>query len=153
METGVNHLGFLSYYTPIGVDSGRKFIAAPLYYGMLAFATASRGERVKLTLDSGGLNLAAYAVRSGDGDVWLTLVNKEAARDAPVRAACPGIATADLLRLTAPALSSKDGVLLGGSPVTNAGQWAPRPPQPLRVTGGEMEMDVPAASAAILRLR
>jgi hypothetical protein len=153
LETGVNHLGFLSYYTPIGIDSGGKFIASPLYYGMLAFGMASRGERVKLTLDAGGLNIKAYAVRSDGGDIWLTLVNKEASRDAQVRAACPGIAAADLLRLTAPSLSSKNGVQLGGSPVTNAGKWAPGPPQPVRVTGGEMELDVPAASAAILRLR
>jgi hypothetical protein len=153
METGVNHLGFLSYYTPIGVDSARKFIATPLYYGMLAFGLASRGERVQLTLDAGGLNITANAVRSDDGSIWLTLVNKEAAHDAQVRVACPGIAKADLLRLTAPSLSSKDGVLLGGSPVTNAGKWTPGPPQPVRVTGGEMEMDVPAASAAIMRLR
>ena len=153
METGVNHLGFLSYYTPIGVDSARQFIATPLYYGMLAFALASRGERVKLALDAAGLNITAYAVRSDGGDIWLTLVNKEAGRDAQVRAACPGIAAASVLRLTAPSLASKDGVLLGGSPVTNAGKWTPGPPQSVRVTAGEMEIDVPAASAAILRLR
>src|ERR1700722_15346241 len=105
METGVNHLGFLSYYTPIGVDSARKFIATPLYCGMLAFALASRGERVKLALDASGLNITAYAVRWDGGDIWLTLVNKEAGRDAQVRIACPGTATASVLRLTAPSLS------------------------------------------------
>jgi hypothetical protein len=74
-------------------------------------------------------------------------VNKEAARDAHVRAACPGIAKASALRLTAPSLSSKDGVLLGGSPVNSAGKS-----EPIRVRGGELEVDVPAASAALLRL-
>jgi hypothetical protein len=142
METGVNHLGFLSYYTPMSADGVR-----PLYYGMLAFSLASRGERVQLTLDNAGLNITAYAVRSDSGEIWLTLVNKEAARDAHVRAACPGIATASALRLTAPSLSSKDGVLLGGSPVNSAGKS-----EPIRVKGGEIEVAVPAASAALLRL-
>jgi hypothetical protein len=153
IETGVNHLGFLSWYTPIGVDSAQAYRATPLYYGMLAFALASRGERVKLRLDPGGLNVTAYAVRSDRGDIWLTLVNKEATRDAPVRVACPGIAKAYVLRLTAPSLSSKDGVLLGGSPVRSAGKWAPKRSQSIRVTGGEMEIGVPAASAAIVQLR
>jgi hypothetical protein len=153
METGVNHLGFVSYYTPIGVDSAHGFIARPLYYGMLAFALASRGERVKLTLDSAGLNITAYAVRSDDGGIWLTLVNKEASRDAQARVACPGIATANLFRLTAPSLSNKDAVLLGDSKVTSGGKWAPGRPLRVRVTGGELEMDIPAASAATLRLQ
>jgi len=148
METGVNHLGFLSYYTPITTDGVR-----PLYYGMLAFSLASHGDRIQLTLDAGGLNIAAYAVRSDGGDIWLTLVNKDAGRDAHVRAACPGIAKANALRLTAPSLSSKEGVLLGGSPVSSSGRWAPGPSEPIPVTGGEIEISVPAASAALVRLR
>jgi hypothetical protein len=86
------------------------------------------------------------------GEIWLTLVNKEPARDAHVRAACPGIATAGALRLTAPTLSSKDGVLLGGSGVNGAGKWESAPPEPVKVSSGEMEIDVPAGSAALLRL-
>ena len=86
------------------------------------------------------------------GNIWLTLVNKEATREAHVRAACPGIATATALRLTAPSLSSKDGLLLGGSPVSSAGKWAPGPSERVRVVGGEMELDVPAGSATMLRL-
>jgi hypothetical protein len=148
METGVNHLGFLSYYTPISTKEVR-----PLYYGMLAFSLASRGDRIQVALDAGGLNITTYAVRTDGGDIWLTIINKEASRDAHVRAACPGITKASALRLTAPSLSSKDGVLLGGSPVSSAGKWTPGPSEPVRVTGGEMEMDVPAASAALVRLR
>ena len=59
LETGVNHLGFLSYYTPISPRGTR-----PLYYGTLVFSLASRGERVQVTLDNTGLNITAYAVRS-----------------------------------------------------------------------------------------
>ncbi|MGA2882892.1 MAG: glycosyl hydrolase family 79 C-terminal domain-containing protein [Bryobacteraceae bacterium] len=153
METGVNHLGFLSYYTPIGLDSARRYVATPLYYGMLAFRLASQGERVKLALDPAGLNITAYAVRSDRGGVWLTLVNKEATRDAQVRVSCPGIAKADAIRLTAPSLASKDGVLLGGSAVSNAGRWSPGRSAPIRITRSELEIEVPAASAALVRFR
>jgi hypothetical protein len=152
LETGVNQLGFVSWYSPVIVDSAHVYRAQPLYYGMLAFRVASRGDRIKLTIDTGGLNITAYAVRSDNGNIWLTLVNKEATREAHVRAACPGIATATALRLTAPSLSSKDGLLLGGSPVSSAGKWAPGPSERVRVVGGEMELDVPAGSATMLRL-
>jgi hypothetical protein len=152
LETGVNHLGFLSYYTPIGLDSAGHFRATPLYYGMLAFSLASRGERLQLTLDNGGPNITAYAVRSDRGEIWLTLINKQAAGDAQVRATCPGVVRAEVVRLTAPSLSSKDGALLGGSQVS-AGKWSPRPSEPVRVTSGEIEIGVPAASAALVRLR
>ena len=141
METGVNHLGFLSYYSPIGLDSGHKFIATPLYYGMLAFSQASAGHLVGGSFDAGGLNVTGYAVDSDHGEVWLTLINKEAARDVQIRAACPGIATARVTRLSAPSLSSKEGVRLSESAET------------VRVTGGELEIALPAASAALLRLR
>ena len=152
LETGVNHLGFLSYYSPIGVDSAKNFVATPLYYGMLAFSLASRGERLKLTLDNSGLNITAYAVHADDGDIWLTLVNKEATADAQVRVVCPGIAKTNVIRLTAPSLSSKDGVRLGGSLVDHAGRCSPGPAEPVRVTSGELEIAVPAASAALLRI-
>jgi len=152
METGVNHLGFLSWYTPIGVDAAKNFVATPLYYGMLAFSLASRGERLKLTLDNSGLNLTAYAVRADSGDIWLTLVNKESATDAQVRVACPGAASGNVIRLTAPSLSSKEGVRLGGSAVDRFGKWSPGPAEPVRLTSGEMEIAVPAASAALVRI-
>jgi hypothetical protein len=148
LETGVNHLGFLSYYTPISRDRVR-----PLFYGMLAFSLASRGDRIQLNLDNAGLNITAYAVRSDGGDIWLTLVNKEATRDAQVHAACPGIAKASALRLTAPSISSQAGVLLGGSAVDNSGKWVPGRSEPVRVAGGEIEINVPGASAALVRLK
>lgn len=152
LETGINHLGWLSWYSPIGLDSEHNYRATPLYYGMLAFALASRGERVKLTLENAGLNVTAYAVLSDHGDIWLTLVNKEAARQAHVHTACPRVTAGSVLRLTAPSLSSKDGVLLGGTLVSKEGKWKLGALEKLRVTAGETEIYVPAASAALVRL-
>lgn len=141
LETGVNHLGFLSYYTPIGVDARHNYFATPLYSGMLAFSRSARGDLIGATADPGGLNVTAYAVREAGGDIWLTVINKEAARDARVRAVCAGITAAKVMRLTAPSLQSKDGV------------WLSELTESVRVAGGEFEIGVPAASAALVRLR
>jgi hypothetical protein len=148
-ETGVNHLGFPSWHIPIGVDSTDKYRATPLYYAMLTFTLASRVTRVHLILDNADLNITAYAVRSDHGEIYLTLVNKEANRDADVRATCPGIENASVLRLTGPSLQSVDNVVLGGSAVGSDGKWSPNATEPVRVVDGEIEIGVPAASAAI----
>ena len=152
LETGVNHLGFLSWYTPIGIDSAQLYRAEPLYYGLLAFAVAGRGHRLRVMTDTGGLNMTAYAVISDDNTIWLTLINKDATREAHVRAACTGIAAANALRLTAASLTSKDGVLLGGSAVSSAGVWRSGPPETVPVTRGELEVVVHPGSAALLQL-
>jgi Glycosyl hydrolase family 79 C-terminal beta domain len=70
-----------------------------------------------------------------------------------VRVSCSGVSKANVIRLTAPSLSSKDRVLLGGSQVSIFGKWTPRATEPLRVRSGEMEIAVLAASAALVRLR
>jgi hypothetical protein len=141
LEAGVNHLGFLSYYTPIGIDAAHQFIATPLYCGMLAFSRACGGDLLGVTSDTGGLNVTAYAVREPAGSIWLTLINKGATGDAHVRAACPDIKSAKISRLTAPGLASKDGVRLSDAT------------ESVRVAAGEFEIAVPAASAALVRLR
>jgi hypothetical protein len=116
---------------------------------MFAFALASRGTRVHLTLDNAGLNITAYAVRSDHGEIYLTLVNKERNRDADVRATCPGIENPIVLRLTGPSLQSVDNVVRGGSAISSDGKWSPNATEPVRVVDGEIEIGVPAASAAI----
>jgi hypothetical protein len=45
METGVNQLGFVSSYSPIGDDGHGHYSARPEYYGMLAFSHAARGTQ------------------------------------------------------------------------------------------------------------
>ena len=63
METGVNHLGWISHYTPISDDLTGHYGAAPEYYGLLAFAQAAKGEQIAVNCDTGGINLTAYATR------------------------------------------------------------------------------------------
>src|SRR6185503_19730371 len=65
LETGVNHLGKISTYTPIGDDLKGNYTAAPEYYGLKAFAQLPKGELLSVECQTGGINLTAYAVRKG----------------------------------------------------------------------------------------
>jgi hypothetical protein len=152
METGMNQLGFISSYSPIGDDEHGTYSAKPEYYGMLAFAQGSHGQRVVVDCDAAGVNLTAYAVLSDQKRLSVTIINKDVSRDADVSIATnEHLARANALRLTGPSLQSKDGVTLGGSVVTVDGKWQPRALEPLRSKGGECEIRIPAASAAILK--
>ncbi|MGA8028559.1 MAG: glycosyl hydrolase family 79 C-terminal domain-containing protein, partial [Bryobacteraceae bacterium] len=140
METGVNQLGFISSYSPIGDDEHGGYSAKPEYYGMLAFARARRGQRLAVDYDPAGVNLTAYAVGSED-KLFVTIINKDASRDADVNAVyARHLGNPTVLRLRAPSLESKTEVTLGGSAETFSGK------------PGECQFRVPAASAAILIL-
>jgi len=145
MQTGVNHLGKISYYTPIGDDLQGHYSAAPEYYGLLAFAQAGKGETVAARCEAGDVNLTAYAVRQGNG-ACLVLINKDQSRDAIV--AIRGIAANQgrLMRLAAPSLSAMSGISLGGASVDGQGNWRGKS-ESVRLAGG---LRVPAGSAALV---
>ncbi|HEX4810149.1 MAG TPA: glycosyl hydrolase family 79 C-terminal domain-containing protein [Bryobacteraceae bacterium] len=154
IETGVNQLGFISSYSPIGDDEHGTYSAMPDYYGMLAFSQASRGRQVALDCEAASENLTAYAVINDHKQLFVTIINKEPSRDADVSITAPEhFATPKALRLTAPSLDSKDGVTLGGSSVNPNGKWTATRLEPLPVKSGQSGVHVPAASAAILIFR
>ena len=153
IETGVNQLGFVSSYSPIGDDQHGNYQAKPPYYGMLAFAQASEGQRVATLFDASGINLTAYAVTSTQDRLRITIINKDASRGAAVKITAPRrFANATVLRLTAPSLASEDGVKLGGSTVTTNGEWKPWVIPQLKVRYGECEIPMSAGSAVIVTL-
>src|SRR5580704_4827719 len=152
METGVNHLDFVSYYSAIRNDADGAASIGPEYYGMLAFAQASKGSRIALDYDTGGVNLTAYAVLGDHGDLILTLINKDRNTDADVTIAADRIfQNASALRLKGLALDSAASVALGGSEVASDGSWKPMAVEALHAVRGICEINVPAASAAIVK--
>jgi hypothetical protein len=152
METGINQLDFVSYYSPIRNDQSGTVSIGPEYYGMLAFAQASRGECLALDCDAGGVNMTAYAVQHSDGRLSVAVINKDASFDADVTiAADRGLHHAATLRLTGLALDRADGVTLGRASVTSDGRWQPKDVEMLHVAGGSCEVHLPAASAAIVK--
>src|SRR6185295_15581767 len=151
METGVNHLGVISKYTPISDDLAGHHATAPEYYGLLAFAEGSKGEQISLALDAGGVNLTAYAVRSG-ANVTLTVINKDISRDASVSISGVSAKQARVMRLSAPALAAATGISLGGAAVEGGGKWSGGKADPVKLAGGKAMLDLPAGSAALVRL-
>lgn len=154
IETDINHLDWVSHYSPIIHDAGMKCSARPEYYGMLAFAMAGKGHLLKLTLDKSDINLSAYATKDEQGGLWITVVNKDFHRDAAVEALIPeGYVRAEAFRLQAPSLESKDQVTFAGQEVAVDGQWTPNSPDKVNVEGGFVRLAVPHASAVVLRFR
>ncbi len=152
METGVNQLGWISWYSPIGDNQRGAYAVKPEYYGMLAFAQAVSGHRLASDLDDGGLNLTAYA--TGDETrICVTVVNKDASSEASVTVTCDReMRKGTLMRLTGPSLESKQGVALGGATIGEDGEWRPNAIHVSRGENSEWQIQVPAGSAAILSL-
>jgi hypothetical protein len=154
LQTGVNHLGFISSYSPIGEDERGNYIAKPFYYGMLAFTQASRGTKVAVEYEQSGMNLKAYGVKDAAGRLFVTMINKEVSMDALLSVAIPlRSGRGSVMRLTGPSLDSKSGITLGGSMVSSDGKWAPAHEELVPVRRGECQVHLPAASAAILMFR
>jgi len=152
MQTGVNHLDFVSYYSAIRNDANDAASIGPEYYGMLAFAQANQGNRIALDYDTGGVNLTAYAVHTNHEQLVVTLINKDQNTDAEVAiAADRTFQKATALRLRGSALDSADNVTLGGSEVASNGSWKPTEVESLHAVGGVCQIHVPAASAAIVK--
>src|SRR6266852_3449146 len=148
---GVNfHGGPDKVYTPIA-GSAAPHHARPLYYGMLLFAQAARGALVPARLKA-DLNLASFAARADDGSLRVCVINKDA-RGARVRID-PGrrFAAASAMRLAAPSLEAATGLTLGGASIDASGRWASAAPEMLQFASGHVLVDVPGASAALVRL-
>ena len=152
MQTGVNHLDFVSYYSAIRNDANGALSIGPEYYGMLAFSQAGKGERIALDYDAVGMNLAAYAALADHGHLMSTLINKDQSADADITITTgQTFQKATVLRLKGLALNSADNVTLGGSEVGANGRWRPTEVESLHARGGTGEIHVPAASAAIVK--
>lgn len=149
IETGVNQLGFVSYYSPIQ-DDGRGLNSAGVpYYGMLAFATAMQGcdEIRPIDFDAQGINLTAYLLGANGKPRSIVAVNRDVSRDVHLSIAETGIRSASVLRMTAPSPGSKAGVTFGDATVDSEGRWVANSKE--RIHEGVVK--VPKMSAIVLR--
>ncbi len=152
IETGVNHIGFVSSYSPIGQDEHGTYFATPEYYGMLAFAQASDGQLIEVDCDSAGANVSAYAVAGERSSLAVTIINKDEVLDAEVSLSIPKeLADGEVLRLSAPSLQSKEGTTFGGAAVSASGRWQPEVTEILHSRDGNGWILLPAGSAAVLK--
>jgi len=155
METGVNQLGFISFYSPIGDDEQGHYSAKPEYYGMLAFSRAARGDLLDLDLETTSPNLKAYATRPNPKTVLLAVINKESQPLSVLAGTSGPIQThmASVLRLEGPALDAKSGITLGGAEVTPTGTWHPARVERVPVRNAKVRVELRAASAAIIEIQ
>lgn len=151
METGVNQLGFISSYSPIGDDEQGHYSAKPEYYGMLAFSLAGKGRILMTDIDASAPEIKAYATQPPGGGFALTLINKGDRSSAFTVNTGSHARHASVIRLSGPAIDAKTGITLGGAEVTPAGTWKPIRPEVLPMRNGRLTIKLPAASAAIVQ--
>ena len=152
METGVNQLGFISSYSPIGDDEEGHYSAAPEYYGMLAFSLAGRGDLLPVEIDAPATEIKAYATRPKEGGLVLTLINKGEVASVLQLDAGSQSRDASVIRLTGPAIDAKKEIMLGGTKVTSRGTWKAATAEVLPARKGQLTLPMPAASAAIVSI-
>jgi hypothetical protein len=139
------------WYTPIADANGAVVEARPIFYGMLLFSQAGAGN-LDATSVAGGSPLLAHAVAASDGSTRVVLVNESATTDVDATVDLGKAATsATLTRLAGPSLEATSGVTLAGNPISPSGAWNPGPLPSVPVTGSTLEVDVPAASAVLVR--
>jgi hypothetical protein len=153
MQTGVNQLGFISSYSPIGDDGTGAYRATPEFYGMLAFASGGSGELLAVRADESDHKLKAYATRQGRDRISITLINKDRLLDAVVTVAgTERLRGSTVLRLSAQSLDAGVGITFGGATVDRDGDWRPVRGERIHFQKGELRIPLPAASAAVLAL-
>jgi hypothetical protein len=118
------------------------------------FAQAARGALIPAYLVPDTSDLKAFAVRALEGTLRVCLINQNITRDERV-AIDSGrkFTTASMLRLAGPAIDATAGVMLDGTRVDEFGRWTPATNEEVLLTGHEIIVDVPAASALLVSLR
>ncbi len=154
METGVNHLDFISSYSPIGDDEQGHYSAKPEYYGMLAFSLAGKGKLLNVDVGANSGKVKAYATHFNPDALALTLINKGSQTASCIMNASSQIQgrQASVLRLSGPAVDAKSGITLGGAEVTSPGTWKPAKSERIPLEKGQLRIDLAAASAAIVKI-
>ena len=152
LETDVNQLGFISFYSPLVHDPSGTCSARPEYYAMLAFAMAGHGQLLKTIVEKNEINLTSYATRDEHGTIYLTVINKDPARDASIDFSLPdGFKAVGTYRLHGPSADAKTDVTFGGCAVSNDGSWTPATGEIVQVADGTAHLSVPHASGVVIR--
>ena len=133
------------------------YIIRPLGYGIKAFDLGSHGKIVPMKISNPeNLNLAAYAVLGDDQALYLTIINKghgATAREANISIQQNGTSFGhgEIISLAVPNddVSATTGLTLGGAEMKSDGTWDGKW-TPLKSV---FKINIPAASAAIVRLR
>ena len=148
--TGINFHGGSRGFTPIIIKKGAPVTPQPLYYAMLFFHLAATGRLLPVEGVDDNNQLKAYAVRSPENKITVTLLNKNANNDSNIHLTCKSrYSKATLIRLTSSSLTGKD-VTLGGSAVDDRGNWKATVVTNVVPSNGVFNVTLPKGSAALL---
>jgi len=146
------------YYEPIMESNGVVQAVQPVYHGMLLFYLAGQGHLLETTVSTTNPNFTAYALDyQGDGSTSVVLNNKNATTGVQVTVNVgTAVTSASAIYLQgAPGslTASADSVTLAGAHVSAQGKWARTAPFTQTVAGNTVSVFVPAASAALVRVK
>lgn len=152
--TGVNfHGGGYGWYTPVAGTQANGFVARPIYYGMLLFATADAGRLVMADMDGAAdESVAAYALEARDGRLKVVVLNKSLDADVTLTINAGDAKEASVMRLIAPRPDDTTDVTFGGSVVGNDGAWASPITETLAAHNALLKLGMPKASGALVTL-
>ena len=150
---GINlHGGYTpGRYSPIYFLNG-EYHAAPIYYSMLLFHQAARGQVVPVECKTSA-KLAVHAVIGNDHKLRVVLINKDLMTWIVASVTSKSSNTkAEVIRLRAPSITSTEGVTLAGNAVAKDGTWTPQPAEKVPCVNVQFVVSLPATSAALLTI-
>ncbi len=147
-EMAANALG--SFYTPIAGSRTTGFVARPIFYGMKLAGLLAGGAMRSVTNDVGMAAESVWAAKMPDGATRVVAINAGEGSERYLR--IPARGPARIWRLQAATLAATSGVLLAGAAIDAEKSWRPRDEQRVANHGGQIEIRMPGASAAVIFL-
>lgn len=135
------------------------YVVRPLGYGIKAFELGSHGKLVRANVAGpSDLNLSTYAVLGKDNNLYVTLINKEHGADARAASislmAGSNFSQCEVISLAQSSgdVAGTSGVTVGGAEIQADGDWNGLWKTMSAAHDGKFSVNVPAASAVVLRL-
>jgi hypothetical protein len=141
---------YCTSYTPICNKGKGRYVAEPVYYGLLFAHLLGSGQMLKTTIATKA-DIAAHAVTSG-GRTSVMVENLSGSPSALTLKDAKVSGTATVLHLTGRALGATSGVKIQGRSVTSSGTFAPGAASHATCKAGVCTLTIPGHTAVILRL-
>jgi hypothetical protein len=144
------------YYEPLKETNGAVVAVQPEYYGLLLFAEAGTGPLASTTVTTSDQFFTAWAIKAS-GFTSVVLNNRDASAAVNVTLDLgSAVTSASAIYLEGTpdgSLTAAAGsVTLAGAQVSPTGEWPRNAPYIQMVTGNNVSVYVPAASAALVRV-
>jgi hypothetical protein len=128
----------------------------PEYYGLLLFGQAAPpGSHLLRVTARGASGLKAWATRTSDGTIRVTLINESSGSRTVSLKSTSSAPSATMLLLRAPSLGARSGITFAGASFashTTTGTLTGAHPTSLTLTGGRCVLQLPRAGEAVVTI-